>query len=102
MTRRISQPATNFLQTGLSFWMVQVKDQGQAPNTGILERKPLIDTSYRIRHRLELKNFHLAQFLLIAPRLIKQLTNLEKVRTQNLKFRTDLQDLDMDFWSVTQ
>ena len=30
--------------------------------------------------------------------LIKQLIKLEKVRTENLKFRTDLQD----GWSVTQ
>ena len=27
---------------------------------------------------------------------------LEKVRTDNLKFRTDLQDQVMDGWSVTQ
>ena len=34
--------------------------------------------------------------------LIEQLINLEKVRTENLKFRTDLQDLVKDGWSVTQ
>ena len=34
--------------------------------------------------------------------LIEQLINLEKVRTDNLKFRTDLQDQVMDGWSVTQ
>ena len=37
--------------------------------------------------------------------LIEQLINLEKVRAEsadNLKFRTDLQDLAMDGWSVTQ
>ena len=34
--------------------------------------------------------------------LIKQLINLEKVRTNNLKFRTDLQDRITDAWSVTQ
>ena len=34
--------------------------------------------------------------------IIKQLINLEKVRTENLKFRTDLGDLVMDGWSVTQ
>ena len=33
---------------------------------------------------------------------IKQLVNLEKVRTENLKFRTYLQDRVMDGWSVTQ
>ena len=34
--------------------------------------------------------------------LIEQLINLEQVRTDNLKFRTDLQDPVMDGWSVTQ
>ena len=62
----------------------------------ILDRKLLIDTSYSIQHRLELKYFHLAQFLL------EQLSDLEKVRTDNLKFRTDLRDRVMDGWSVTQ
>ena len=42
--------------------------QGQTRNTRILERRPLIDTSYRIQHRLELKYFHFAQFLLNAHR----------------------------------
>ena len=34
--------------------------------------------------------------------LIEQLIDLEKVRSDNLKFRTDLQDLVIDGWSVTQ
>ena len=34
--------------------------------------------------------------------LIKQLIKLEKVRTKNLKFRTDLLAEVMDGWSVTQ
>ena len=34
--------------------------------------------------------------------LIEQLIDLEKVRTDNLKFRTDLRDRVMDGWSVTQ
>ena len=36
--------------------------------------------------------------------LIKQLINLKKKRTDNLKFRTDLRVLDrvLDGWSVTQ
>ena len=34
--------------------------------------------------------------------LIEQLINFEKVRIDNLKFRTDLQDQVMDGWSVTQ
>ena len=46
--------------------IVQVGYQGQTLNTRILERKLLIDTSYHIQHRLELKYFHFAQFLLNA------------------------------------
>ena len=46
--------------------IAEVEYQGQARNTRIFERKPLINTSYSIRHRLELKYFHLAQNLLIA------------------------------------
>ena len=34
--------------------------------------------------------------------LIEQLIDLEKVRTENLKFRTDLRDQIIDRWSVTQ
>ena len=34
--------------------------------------------------------------------LVEQLINLEKVRTDNLKFRIDLGDRVMDCWSVTQ
>ena len=34
--------------------------------------------------------------------LIEQLIDLEKVRTDNLKFRTDLRDRVMDGWSETQ
>ena len=32
---------------------------------------------------------------------MKQLIDLEKVRTDNLKVSTDLRDLVMDGWSVT-
>ena len=49
----------------------------------------MIDVSYRIRHRLELKFFTLHKFYSM---LIEQLIDLEKVRTDNLKFRTDLGD----------
>ena len=34
--------------------------------------------------------------------IVKQFINLRKVRTENLKFRTDLRDWAMDGWSVTQ
>ena len=33
--------------------------------------------------------------------LIEQIIDLEKVRNENLKFRTDLWDQAMDGWSVT-
>ena len=34
--------------------------------------------------------------------LIEQLIDFEKLRTDNLKFSTDLRDQVMDGWSVTQ
>ena len=71
MTRRISPPATYFLHTGLYYVTVVLgffKLNGQTRHTRILERNPLIDTSYRIGHRFELKYFHIAQFLLNAHR----------------------------------
>ena len=43
--------------------------------------------------------FLLAQFLLTAM-LIKQFIDLSKVRSESLKFRTDLLDLVMDGWSL--
>ena len=57
-----------FFVQDCSSWIAQVEYQGQARNTRVLERKPLIDTSYRSRHRLELKYFNIAQFLLNAHR----------------------------------
>ena len=66
MTRRISPPATDFLRTGLLYSDFQDEYQGQTRYTRILERKSLIDKSYRMLHRLELKYFHFAQFLLNA------------------------------------
>ena len=92
----------------LLFWVqncrsqiAQVEYQGWVCKTRILGRKLKIDTSYRIRHRLELKLFHfqVAQFCTMH---IEQLIDLEKVRNDNLKFRTDLRDRVMDSWSVTQ
>ena len=80
------------------FQIAQFEYQGQAQKTRMLACKPFIDTSYSILHRFELKYFHFTQFLLIAH---QQLIDLEKVKTQNLKFRTDLQDQVMDGWSVT-
>ena len=48
--------------------IAQIEYQGQTLETRLLEHKPLINTSYCIRHRLELKYFHFAQFLLNAHR----------------------------------
>ena len=50
--------------------ILQLEYQCQARNTRILQRKPVIDTSYRIRHILELKYFHFAQFLLNAHQVV--------------------------------
>ena len=79
--------------------IAQVEYQGQAQNTRILERKPLIDTSYACNIDLCWNIFTLHNFCSL---LIEQLINLEKVRTGILKFRTDLWDRVMDGWSVTQ
>ena len=52
--------------------IAQVKYQEQARYTRILDRKLLIDTSFHIRHRLELKYFHFSNFLLNAHRAAHQ------------------------------
>ena len=71
----------NFSQLATSFWVqdccsliAHVEYQGQARKIRIIERKPLIiiDTSYHIQHRYELKYLHFAQFLLIARRAAHQ------------------------------
>ena len=98
ITWSVSQPATAVLHAGLSSRIAQVVYQGQACNTRILECKPLINTSYCIWHRLELKYFHFAQFLLNAHQAAHW---PRKVRTKNLKFRTDLPDQVIYGWSVT-
>ena len=76
MTRRFSPPAIIFfcLQDCCS-QIVQVEYQGQSrqtQNTRILERKRLIDTSYHIRQRLELKYIYFTHFLLNAHRAAHQ------------------------------
>ena len=59
-------------------------------------------TYYCIGHRLELYFFHfpLNFYSAIIEQLIL-LIDLRKVKTERLKFRTDLQDQIMDGWSVT-
>ena len=56
----------------------QVVYQGQVRNTRILEPKLLIDTSHRIRYRLESKYFCFVQFLLIADRAAHRPRESEK------------------------
>ena len=97
MTRHIWPPATDCRTQ-----IFHLEYQGQTRNTRILERKPLIDTSYRIRYRLELK-FSLSKiFDQCSSSSSSTSKNLEKVRTDNLKIRTDLRDWVMDGWSVTK
>ena len=64
MHQHISQPGTTFCMQDYCSWIAQVEYQGQTQYTRLLEHKPLIDTSYRIGHRVELKCFHFAQFFL--------------------------------------
>ena len=84
ITRRILPPATNFfcVKDCLS-WIAQAEYQGQT-QARIPELKPLINISFHIRRRLELKYFPftLHNFCLW---LIEQLIDLEKMRTENLK-----------------
>ena len=95
------QPATAFLASVacrivvLRLFMVNIKARHKIPEC--------LNTNLSWIHLIafyifELKYFHFTQFLLIAH---QQLIDLEKVKTQNLKFRTDLQDQVMDGWSVT-
>ena len=64
-----------FLHTGLLFLDFPSWISRSARNKRILERKPLIDTSYCILHRLELNIFTSHNF---CSMLIEQLINLEK------------------------
>ena len=71
MARHISPPATDFLAyrtVVFGFFNLNIKARHEIREFLNLERKPLVDTSYRIRHRLELKYVHFAQFLLNAHR----------------------------------
>ena len=65
----------------LGLQVAQDEYQGQSGQTlyaKILEHKYFIDTSYRIRHRLELKYFHVAVSHNFCSMLIKQLIDIEK------------------------
>ena len=85
----ISLPWTNFWCAGLSLSECKVEYQGQTRYTRILDLKPCISTCYRIGHTLELIFLSLHNF---CSMLIEQLIDLRKVRTEKLKFRTDLRD----------
>ena len=73
--------------------IAQVEYQGQEQNTWILERKPLFKTSYHINIDRDWNIFTLHSFCSL---LIEHLIVLETVRTENLKFRTDLRDQVMN------
>ena len=102
ITCHILQAWTELLSAGLSFsdrsrWISRPETIHQ--NSWL---QTFINTSHGIGHRLDslkLRYIHFAQFLLNAH-LAAQ--NFRKVRTKNLKFRTDLQEHIMDGWSVTQ
>ena len=55
-----------FCMEGCCSRIAQVEYQGQTLHPRIPEHKTLIEISYCIQHRLELKYFHFAQFLLNA------------------------------------
>ena len=83
MTCCISQPADDLFAYSivvLGLFKLNIKARHEIPE--FLDAKPLIDKSYCIQHRLELKNFTSHKFCSI---LIEQLDDLEKVRTENLK-----------------
>ena len=89
----LSRNVEPIFRAGLSFsdfssWILTY--QGQTRYTRVLNLKPFIDVCYSIEHRLVLKYF------LFASMLIEQLIDLRKVRSENLKFRTDLRDRVMD------
>ena len=101
LTRPISPPATNFFAyktVVLGLFKLNVKARHSIQeylntNLWLIHFTQFdIDWSWNI---ITLHNF--------CSMLIKQLIDLRKVRTENLKFKTDLQDLvSMDGWSVTQ
>ena len=82
--------------------IAQVEYQGQTRYTKILDSKPLIDTFYCIGHRLELTFFSLHNLCPLLIYSVEQLIDLRNVKTENLKFSTDLLNWVMDGWSVTQ
>ena len=79
-------------------WIAQVEYQGQTQYTRILDSKPFTDTCCHIGNRLELKYLYFAQFLLNAHWAADW---PHKVKSQTLKFRTDLWDSVM-LWMVGQ
>ena len=82
MTRQISPPATNFFAyrtVVLGFFNLNIKARHEIREflNANLQGRALIDTSCSIRHRLELKYFHLAQFLLNAHQAAHRPRNSE-------------------------
>ena len=84
-----------FLHTGLLYWDLSSWISWPDTNTRILERKPLIDTSYCILHRLEFKYFHLAQFFVQCSLSSSSTLRKWELRTWNLG-----QIFEIDLWMV--
>ena len=77
---------------------VQVEYQGQTRNTRIL------DANLWSMHIIAFdkdKNWNIFTSHNFCEMLVKQLIDLEKVKTDNLIFRTNLRDRVIDGWSVT-
>ena len=64
--------------------IAQVEYQGQTLYTGTLERKPFIDTSYCVRHRLELNFFSLLDFFAQCSSSSSLISKKWDLRTWNL------------------
>ena len=79
------------------FRIAQVEYQGQTQYTTIVDSKPLSI------HVITLdRDWNGNIFTQVCSMLIEQLIDLRKLRTENLKIRTDMQDWRLDGWSVTQ
>ena len=77
--------------------IAQVEYQGQTRYAWILDSKPFINKCYGIGHRLELKYHHFAVF---AHFLLNNHLAAQQLQSEDLKFRTDIQDWVLGNWFV--
>ena len=100
MTRHISPPATDFLAyrtVVLGFFNLNIKARQAIPE--------FLNANLCSIHLIAFDIGGVEFFSLctiFTQCSSEQLIDLEKVKTDNLKFRTDLRDRVMDGWSVTQ